>query len=150
VAKSVSLGLDDQLCFALYAATHRIQALYRPLLEDLGLTYPQYIVLLVLWEGDDLTVSQLGDRLQLTSATLTPLLKRMEGAGLVYRHRSTVDERKVTVSLTAAGTALKSEVSPITEAVTCAASESAEDLEDLVARLTELRRQLPGSVQQHS
>jgi len=93
--KPVSMLLDDQLCFALYSATHAIQRLYRPLLDELDLTYPQYLGMLVLWEDDGLSVSEIGERLFLNSATLTPLLKRMESAQLVERVRSATDERLV-------------------------------------------------------
>lgn len=145
-ADPASLLLDDQLCFALYAAAHRVQALYRPLLDDLGLTYPQYLVLLVLWENNDLAVTEIGDQLLLKSATLTPLLKRMEVAGLVVRTRSEVDERRVQVSLTTAGKRLKAKVQRITTSVTCAAVDASDDVEDLVARLTSLRQHLPASL----
>ncbi|GLQ96023.1 MarR family winged helix-turn-helix transcriptional regulator [Dyella mobilis] len=98
-----SLLLDEQLCFALYAASRRMTAAYRPLLEAMDLTYPQYLVMLVLWERDGLTVRELGARLQLDSGTLTPLLKRLEQAGLVARRRRQSDEREVEISLTDAG-----------------------------------------------
>ena len=95
--------LDEQLCFALYAASRRMTATYRPLLEALDLTYPQYLVMLVLWERDGLTVRELGERLQLDSGTLTPLLKRLEQAGLLGRRRRQSDEREVEITLTEAG-----------------------------------------------
>jgi MarR family transcriptional regulator, organic hydroperoxide resistance regulator len=95
--------LDEQLCFALYAASRRMTAAYRPLLEALDLTYPQYLVMLVLWERDALTVRELGARLQLDSGTLTPLLKRLEQAGLLGRRRRQSDEREVEITLTHAG-----------------------------------------------
>ncbi|GAB2584193.1 MarR family transcriptional regulator [Dyella jejuensis] len=98
-----SLLLDEQLCFALYAASRRMTAAYRPLLEALALTYPQYLVMLVLWERDGLTVRELGERLQLDSGTLTPLLKRLEQAGLLGRQRRQSDEREVQITLTEAG-----------------------------------------------
>jgi MarR family transcriptional regulator, organic hydroperoxide resistance regulator len=102
-----ALLLDNQLCFALYSASLAMTKVYKPLLEALGLTYPQYLVLLVLWEHDTLTVSELGEHLFLDSGTLTPLLKRMEVAGLVQRSRSPDDERRVLVAPTAAGRKLK-------------------------------------------
>jgi len=102
-----ALGLDNQLCFALYSASLAMTKVYKPLLEALGLTYPQYLVMLVLWEHDTLTVSELGEHLFLDSGTLTPLLKRMEIAGLVQRSRSPDDERRVLVAPTAAGRKLK-------------------------------------------
>lgn len=98
-----SLILDEQLCFALYAASRRMTAAYRPLLEALDLTYPQYLVMLVLWERDGLTVRELGERLQLDSGTLTPLLKRLEHAELVQRRRRESDEREVEITLTQTG-----------------------------------------------
>lgn len=101
------LRLDDQLCFALYAASRAMTNAYTPVLDELGLTYPQYLAMLVLWEKDGQRVSEIGERLQLDSATLTPLLKRMEQAGLIERARSTEDERVVEISLTAAGKKLK-------------------------------------------
>jgi DNA-binding MarR family transcriptional regulator len=107
------LLLDQQLCFALYAASRSITGIYRPLLEALGLTYPQYLVMLVLWEQDGLTVRELGQRLQLDSGTLTPLLKRLQSAGLVSRQRRTDDERAVDIRLTPAGRALREQASDI-------------------------------------
>ena len=100
-------GLDQQLCFALYAASNAMTRIYRDLLEPLGLTYPQYLAMLVLWEQAPVTVKALGDRLQLDSGTLTPMLKRMEQAGLVHRRRDPADERQLEVSLTEAGEALR-------------------------------------------
>ena len=98
--------LDNQLCFSLYSASLAMTKLYKPLLDALDLTYPQYLVMLVLWEHDDITVSALGERLSLDSGTLTPLLKRLEQAGLLKRQRSSADERKVHVVLTGTGLAL--------------------------------------------
>lgn len=102
----MSLALDDQLCFPVYALSRAIQQRYRPVLDALGLTYTQYLVMLVLWEGDGLTVSALGERLYLDSGTLTPLLKRLEGQGVLVRERSADDGRVVQVHLTEAGRAL--------------------------------------------
>ena len=101
-----SLLLDDQLCFALYAASRAVTARYRPLLDELGLTYPQYLVMLVLWERDSISVRDLGASLQLESSTLSPLLKRLEGNGLLRRERRAEDERSVAIRLTEAGAAL--------------------------------------------
>jgi len=101
------LHLDNQLCFALYAASRAMTAAYVPLLEELGLTYPQYLVMLVLWERDGERVSAIGDRLHLDSATLTPLLKRLEARNLIERRRSSADERVVEVYLTATGKRLE-------------------------------------------
>lgn len=107
------LRLSRQLCFALYAASRATINLYRPILDSLGLTYPQYLVLLVLWERGDTTVKALGDELMLDSGTLSPLLKRMESAGLVRRVRRPEDERSVLVSLTGAGSALRDRVESV-------------------------------------
>lgn len=104
------LKLDNQLCFALYAASNAMTRLYRDRLEPLGLTYPQYLVMLVLWEQDGLAVKEIGQRLHLDSGTLTPMLKRMEQAGLLHRARDPADERQVTVALTPAGRALQAEM----------------------------------------
>ena len=105
--------LDNQLCFALYSASLAMTKLYKPLLDALELTYPQYLVLLVLWESDGASVSQLGERLSLDSGTLTPLLKRMEAAGWLQRQRDPADERRVQVRLTDAGRALQARAAHI-------------------------------------
>src|SRR6476620_5280999 len=97
------LRLDNQLCFALYSASLAMTKLYKPLLEELGLTYPQYLAMLALWEQDGLMVSELGERLSLDSGTLTPLLKRLEAAGFVSRIRDVQDERRVHIHLTTTG-----------------------------------------------
>ncbi|MEP7044424.1 MAG: MarR family transcriptional regulator [Dokdonella sp.] len=107
------LLLDQQLCFALYAASRTVTAAYRPLLEPLGLTYPQYVAMLVLWERDGLTVRELGERLLLDSGTLTPLLKRLEHAGLIVRARRQSDEREVEIGLTRSGRALRARAEKI-------------------------------------
>ena len=101
------LCLENQLCFSLYAAAHAIKKAYRPLLDELGLTYPQYLILIVLWKTDALKVSDIGHRLNLDSGTLTPVLKRLETSGLVRRTRRLQDEREVEIGLTAAGRALR-------------------------------------------
>lgn len=102
-----SLLLDDQMCFALYAASRAVTGLYRPILEELGLTYPQYLVMLALWEHDKVSIKYLGAALQLDYGTLTPLLKRLEANGLLRRERRTDDERAVRISLTTDGAALR-------------------------------------------
>jgi DNA-binding MarR family transcriptional regulator len=112
-----SLLLDDQLCFALYAASRAVTQRYRPLLEDLGLTYPQYLVLLVLWEHDAVPVKEIGTALQLDYGTLTPLIKRLESLGLVRRERSVEDERTVLVSLTEAGIGLRERAAGLPAAI---------------------------------
>lgn len=109
------LKLENQLCFPLYAASRLITRAYQPLLEELGLTYPQYLVLMVLWESDGLTVNKIADKLVLNTNTLTPLLKRMEENGLLSRQRSSEDERKVIITLTTAGDKLRHEAASIPE-----------------------------------
>ncbi|MBF5041966.1 MarR family transcriptional regulator [Aggregicoccus sp. 17bor-14] len=131
------LLLEHQLCFALYAATRAMTQAYAPLLEPLGLTYPQYLVMLLLWEEDGLAVRQLGERLELDSGTLTPLLKRLEAAGLLRRARDRADERVVRIHLTAAGRSLKARARGIPRAVACSAGLQAGELTRL---RTELRR----------
>ncbi|WP_433723922.1 MarR family winged helix-turn-helix transcriptional regulator [Nocardia sp. CA-129566] len=103
------LTLDEQLCFRLYAASRAMTAVYRPKLERLGLTYPQYLVMLALWERDGRSVGDLCEALLLDSGTLSPLLKRLEAAGLVERHRAATDERRVDVQLTEHGRQLRTE-----------------------------------------
>ncbi|RXF75142.1 MarR family winged helix-turn-helix transcriptional regulator [Hansschlegelia zhihuaiae] len=105
--RAPSLKLEDQLCYAVYSASLAINRVYKPLLDELGLTYPQYLAMLVLWEDDALTVKEIADRLMLESSTLTPLLKRLEAAGFVARRRSEEDERQVVIRLTDEGRALK-------------------------------------------
>jgi DNA-binding MarR family transcriptional regulator len=122
--------LDNQLCFSLYSASLAMTKLYKPLLEALDLTYPQYLVMLVLWERDDLSVSALGDRLSLDSGTLTPLLKRMETAGLLVRQRSSEDERRVHVCLSPAGQQLQVQAAHIPG---CVVAQSGLPLSDLFA-----------------
>ena len=112
------LRLDRQICFPLYAASNLINRLYRPVLSELGLTYPQYLVMLALWETSPRTVGALGEALYLDSGTLTPLLKRMEQAGLVERRRDPEDERRVQVSLTEHGRALRKQAEKVPETLT--------------------------------
>ena len=139
------LKLDHQLCFALYSASLAMTKFYKPLLDPLGLTYPQYLVMLVLWEGDGVTVSQLGERLALDSGTLTPLLKRLESSDLVRRLRDTADERRVLLHLTPAGRALKAKALLVPEQVACASGCQLEELAALTARLKALRNQITES-----
>ena len=141
-ALSAPLLLDSQLCFALYSANLAMNKLYRQLLTQLDITYPQYLVMLVLWERDDITVSAIGERLFLDSATLTPLLKRLEAAGLVLRQRSRQDERQVVVTLTAQGRALREKALPIPEAVCGATDCDVPTLQALKAQLDRLRDSL--------
>lgn len=136
------LDLDQQLCFALYSTMLGLNKVYRGLLKDLGLTYPQYLVMLVLWERDDLMVSEIGERLFLDSPTLTPLLKRLEVAGLVARNRSGADERQVIVSLTAAGQRLRARAKDIPGCVAAAMECAPKEIDSLRSQLTNLRSNL--------
>jgi DNA-binding MarR family transcriptional regulator len=136
------LRLDHQLCFALYSASLAMTKLYKPLLEPLGLTYPQYLVMLVLWESDGISVSQLGERLALDSGTLTPLLKRLQAAGLLQRLRDTADERRVLLQLSATGRQLKARATAVPAAVACASGCDLDELQQLTTRLKTLRNQL--------
>lgn len=113
------LRLDNQLCFALYAATRALSKTYRKRLDPIGITYPQYLVLITLWEQDGLTVSEIGRRLRLDSGTLTPLLQRLEAAKLIERRRGTTDEREVHAHLTAEGSGLKNQVASARHFVGC-------------------------------
>ncbi len=135
-----NLKLDHQLCFALYAATHSLTRAYRASLEKLGITYTQYLVLLVLWENDGISVGKIAQRLELDSATLTPMLKRLETAGFVSRIRNTKDERIVEIKLTPAGNQLKQELAIVQHGVACQTGLSASDfnqLKDSLHRLVE-------------
>ncbi|MCC3720189.1 MarR family winged helix-turn-helix transcriptional regulator [Rouxiella badensis] len=137
-----ALHLDQQLCFALYSANLALNKVYRKLLSQLDLTYPQYLVMLVLWQQDEVMVSEIGEKLFLDSATLTPLLKRLETAGLVVRRRAKVDERQVIISLTDAGRTLQEKAREIPEAIACAAECSIEDATALKKQLETLRGNL--------
>ncbi|MCP3136184.1 MarR family transcriptional regulator [Pyxidicoccus sp. QH1ED-7-1] len=125
------LSLDAQLCFPLYAAARAVTQAYAPLLSKLGLTYPQYLVMLVLWETDGVTVKGMGEKLFLDSGTLTPLLKRLEAQGLVRRERSKEDARSVHVHLTAAGRALRRKAVSVPEALVCKMGLSLQELSRL-------------------
>jgi DNA-binding MarR family transcriptional regulator len=141
-AKDKALQLDNQLCFALYSASLAMTKLYKPLLDELGLTYPQYLVMLVLWEEDGLTVSQLGEKLRLDSGTLTPLLKRLESAGFVGRIRDVEDERRVHVTLTATGRRLRARAEKIPGCILEASQCSISELVQLTRQLQSLRGRL--------
>lgn len=134
--------LDDQLCFALYSAGLALTKAYRPLLEMLDLTYPQYLVMLCLWEADGLAVREIGDRLRLDSGTLTPLLKRLESRGLLRRSRDPVDERRVLIALTDAGRALGGRAAAIPPKLLEATGLTAQAAREERARLTALRDRL--------
>ena len=144
-----SLALDDQLCFKLYAASRAVIRSYKPLLEPLGLTYPQYLVMLVLWEWqqqppEQPTVKALGERLALDSGTLTPLLKRMEASGWVTRERDAADERRVRVRLTPAGRALRERAQHIPTSLLAGSGVTATQVRQLTAELQALRQRLEG------
>lgn len=136
------LALDRQLCFALYAASLAMTKRYRPLLEPLGLTYPQYLVMLALWQRDGRSVGDLGEALSLDSGTLTPLLKRLESAGLVRRQRSREDERRVQVQLTEAGVALRQQALAIPPQLASAVGCSLDEIGALTGELHRLRQAL--------
>lgn len=139
---AASLLLGKQMCFALYSTMAAMNKVYHKLLRELGVTYPQYLVLLVLWERDELMVSEIGARLFLDSATLTPLLKRMEAAGLLQRARARDDERQVIVSLTRPGRELKRRAAAVPDDVFCATGCTAVELASIRDHLFLLRARL--------
>ncbi|MFF0289378.1 MarR family winged helix-turn-helix transcriptional regulator [Streptomyces sp. NPDC005262] len=132
------LRLDQQICFSLNAASRAFGSVYRVLLKDLGLTYPQYLVMLALWEHGELPVKKLGEYLRLDSGTLSPLLKRLEAAGLVRRERSTQDERSVHIHLTDEGTALRERAPAVPRRIAAATGFDLDEITDLQARLNRL------------
>jgi MarR family transcriptional regulator, organic hydroperoxide resistance regulator len=137
-----SARLSRMLCFAVYSASHAFTRVYKPLLDRVGLTYPQYLVLLVLCEEDNLTVKQIGERLFLDSGTLTPLLKRLESAGFVRRVRDRQDERQVRVKLTNQGQAIEEQAASIMSELVCAIGQSEESLLALTEEVAKLRAAL--------
>ena len=137
-----ALLLDEQLCFALYSSSLLLTKLYKPHLDRLGLTYPQYLVMLVLWEHDDQVVHEVGDRLGLDSGTLTPLLKRMEAHGLIQRQRDVDDERRVRVRLTDEGHALKVQARAVPKAMRCVFGGDDDEFAVLRASMQALRHRL--------
>ena len=141
-ATNPALLLDNQLCFALYSTSLAMTKLYKPLLASLGLTYPQYLVMLLLWERDGLMVSELGERLYLDSGTLTPLLKRLEALGLVSRLRDVADERRVHIHLTREGRALKARAGAIPGQILGASGCALPEVLHLTQQLQALRTQL--------
>jgi DNA-binding MarR family transcriptional regulator len=136
------LALENQFCFALYSASHAVTKTYKPLLDRLGLTYPQYLVMLVLWEQNGILVKDIGARLFLDSGTLTPLLKRLEGNGLVERRRDPQDERQVRISLSVAGRALRERAMEIPQQLMCASGKEAVALGRLRTELSSVRDDL--------
>jgi DNA-binding MarR family transcriptional regulator len=140
------LLLDQQLCFPLYAAARAMMRAYQPLLGELDLTYPQYLVMLVLWERDGASVKALGEKLYLDSGTLTPLLKRLEHAGLVRRTRTAEDERVVEVWLTPQGKKLKRKAEPIPEKLACSLGFDSPEIARVRRELLDLYRRLRDAV----
>ena len=134
--------LGSMLCFTVYSTAHAFNRAYKPLLDALKLTYPQYLTMFALWEHDDLAVKEIGELLHLDSGTLTPLLKRLETMGLVRRTRDTADERSVRISLTPAGTEMKAKERTVHEGLIGACGQSAEDLKALTAQLVRVRDRL--------
>ncbi|MFC9260410.1 MarR family winged helix-turn-helix transcriptional regulator [Streptomyces hydrogenans] len=139
------LRLDRQICFSLHAAARAFNGVYREALKDLGLTYPQYLVMLVLWERGELPVKGIGERLRLDSGTLSPLLKRLEAAGYVERRRSAEDERSVTARVTAEGAALRERALGVPRRIAAATGLDLADIADLRERLGTLSERLDGA-----
>jgi DNA-binding MarR family transcriptional regulator len=137
--------LEEQICFALYSASRALTARYRDLLEPLGITYPQYLTMLVLWENDSVTVGALGERLHLDSGTLSPLLRRLERAGLLTRARRTDDERMVSVTLTDAGRRLRARAVSVPEAICASTGLSLDELAGLRDRVTSVADAVRGA-----
>ncbi|MFI1419492.1 MarR family winged helix-turn-helix transcriptional regulator [Streptomyces sp. NPDC020731] len=144
----VSLLLDEQLCFALYAAHRAVTAAYRPLLDGLGLTYPQYLVLLVLWDRGETTVKELASALRLDYNTMSPLLKRLEAAGLVHRERAAHDERTVLIALTDRGEELRERAAVLPSALLSVAELTGPEVTHLRETLWQLARRADAAVEQ--
>lgn len=142
---ATALHLDQQLCFALYATSRAMTQAYAPVLAPLGVTYPQYLVLLALWEADGVAVKDLGRRLHLDSGTLTPLLKRLSALGLVTRQRDAADERVVRIHLTAAGRGLKRKAAAVPREMLCRIDLTLPELGRLRRQLTDLGDRLRGA-----
>jgi DNA-binding MarR family transcriptional regulator len=138
----LALRLDSQICFAVYSTAHAFNRVYKPLLDRLGLTYPQYLVMLVLWERDDVPVKDIGERLFLDSGTLTPLLKRLEKAQLIKRTRSRADERQVLIALTPQGQALQDKAKAVPQSLLSATACSVAELSTIKNELVALRDRL--------
>lgn len=137
-----ALQLENLLCFTVYSTAHAFNRVYKPLLDSLGLTYPQYLVMLTLWQQDDQTVGAIGEKLMLESSTLTPLLKRLEAAGLIARRRDVADERQVRISLTGEGRELRQKALAVPRQVGAATGCTLAEMQQLQARLTRLREDL--------
>jgi MarR family transcriptional regulator, organic hydroperoxide resistance regulator len=141
-AADAPLLLGNQLCFAIYSTAHAFNRVYKPLLDRLGLTYPQYLVMLVLWERDGVLVKDIGERLFLDSGTLTPLLKRLEAAQLIKRTRDTADERQVLIALTSQGQALREKARAVPQSILAASACSIAELSAMKNDLVALRDRL--------
>lgn len=141
-AADAPLLLGNQICFAIYSAAHAFNRVYKPLLDRLGLTYPQYLVMLVLWERDGVPVKDIGERLFLDSGTLTPLLKRLEAAQLIKRTRNPADERQVLIALTAQGQGLKEKARTVPQSILAASACSIAELSAMKNDLVALRDRL--------
>jgi DNA-binding MarR family transcriptional regulator len=141
-AADQALRLDNQICFAVYSTAHAFNRVYKPLLDRLGLTYPQYLVMLALWERDDVPVKDIGERLFLDSGTLTPLLKRLEAAELIRRTRSTEDERVVLIALTQQGHALREKSKAVPQSILAASDCSVGELLTMKDEIVALRDRL--------
>ena len=142
IAADQMLRLDNQICFAVYSAAHAFTRFYKPLLERLGLTYPQYLVMLALWERDGVPLKDIGERLFLDSGTLTPLLKRLEAAQLIRRTRGTEDERQVMIALTPQGHALKEKARTVPSSLLAASACSVAELSAMKKEIVALRDRL--------
>jgi DNA-binding MarR family transcriptional regulator len=136
------LRLDNQICFAVYSTAHAFNRVYKPLLDRLGLTYPQYLVMLVLWERDGVPVKDIGERLHLDSGTLTPLLKRLEAAQLIKRTRNTEDERQVLIALAPQGQALREQARAVPQSILAASACSLSELSAMKNEIVALRDRL--------
>src|SRR6201991_3888378 len=141
-ASDQPLRLDNQICFAVYSTAHAFNRVYKPLLDKLGLTYPQYLVMLVLWERDGVPVKDIGERLFLDSGTLTPLLKRLETAELIKRTRSTEDERQVLIALTSKGETLREKARAVPQSILAASACSVGELAAMKNEIVALRDRL--------
>ena len=147
-AGDLPLQLGNQLCFAVYSTAHAFNRFYKPMLDRLGLTYPQYLVMLVLWEQDGLPVKEIGERLFLDSGTLTPLLKRLEKAQLIKRTRSSEDERQVLIALTPQGRALHDKARAVPQSVLAATACSVAELSAIKNEIIALRDRLNAAAEQ--
>lgn len=142
IGNGISLNLDDHMCFTLYSASLAMTKIYKPLLSKFGLTYPQYLVLLVLWKKDQITVNSLGESVFLDSGTLTPLLKRLEKLAFITRKREALDGRQVIISLTPLGQSLRNEIAHVPQNVSCTTGYTLPEIDALNQQLKILRANL--------